>query len=324
MRRADRPLPDLPMTPSLSRLPLTALRAFVVAARHLSFSRAAAELHVTPAAVSQQIRQLEEMLARPLFRREGKQLLLTDAAQACLPGLTEGFERLVEALGVLQDAGERRVLTVSVAPSFAAKWLLPRIDAFGDAHPLIDLRLSAVTSLVDFAAEDVDCAIRYGGGHYPGLLVEKLFSESVLPVAAPDLLAREGTPERPADLARFTLLHDAGPDRDASCPDWSMWLKAAGVKGIDARRGPHFDQSSLVLEAAALGRGVALAKARLAEGDLRSGRLVRLFGVSRPIGFAYYFVCPPSRLDLPRVRAFRDWLQGEASREDGVEQISGV
>ena len=259
------------MAPSLSRLPLTALRAFVVAARHLSFARAAAELHVTPAAISQQIRQLEEQLGRLLFRREAKQLYLTDAGQACLPGLTEGFERLLEALTLLEEPGDRRVLTVSVAPSFAAKWLLPRIEAFGAAHPEIDLRRSAVMTLV-----------------------------------------------------RFTLLHDASADRDASCPDWAMWLKAAGVKGIDARRGPHFDQSSLVLEAAALGRGVALAKARLAEGDLRSGRLVRLFAVSRPIGFAYYFVCPPGRLEVPRVRAFHDWLVGEAAREDGVEQVSGV
>jgi LysR family glycine cleavage system transcriptional activator len=312
------------MTPSLSRLPLTALRAFVVAARHLSFSKAAAELHVTPAAISQQIRQLEEQLGRQLFRRDGRQMLLTDAGQACLPGLSEGFARLVEAMAVLQEAGEGRVLTVSVAPSFAAKWLLPRIDAFTEAHPGIDVRLSASMALVDFAAEDVDCAIRYGAGRYPGLVVLKLLNESVLPVAAPDLLAREGVPHGPGDLARFTLLHDVSADRDASCPDWGMWLKAAGVRGLDARRGPHFDQSSLVLEAAVLGRGVALAKARLAEGDLKAGRLVRLFDVARPIGFAYYLVCPPARLALPRVKAFRDWLLGEVAAADGAAEVSGV
>jgi LysR family glycine cleavage system transcriptional activator len=309
---------------TLSQLPpLNALRAFVVAARHLSFSKAAEELFVTPAAISQQIRQLEEQLGCQLFRRGSKQLFLTDEGQACLPGLTEAFEGMVTALAAIDSVEGSHVLTVSVAPSFAAKWLLPRIDAFQDAHPEIDIRLSAAMGLVDFAREAVDCAIRYGGGSYPGLFLDKLLSESVVPVASPELVAQAGL-ERPADLARATLLHDASADRDASCPDWAMWLKAAGVRGVDTRRGPHFNQSSLVLEAALLGRGVALAKARLAEADLKAGRLVRLFGYSLPIGFAYYFVCPPERRALTRVRLFHDWLLGQAALEDDPVTVSGV
>jgi LysR family glycine cleavage system transcriptional activator len=309
---------------TLSQLPpLNALRAFVVAARHLSFSKAAEELFVTPAAISQQIRQLEEQLGCQLFRRGSKQLFLTDEGQACLPGLTEAFEQMVDAVTAIDSVEGSHILTVSAAPSFAAKWLLPRIEHFEEAHPEIDIRLSAAMGMVDFGREAVDCAIRYGGGIYPGLFVEKLLSESVVPVASPELV-RSAALERPADLTGVTLLHDASLDRDASCPDWTMWLKAAGVRGIDTRRGPHFNQSSLVLEAAILGRGVALAKARIAESDLRAGRLVRLFGYSLPIGFAYYFVCPPERGGLTRVRLFREWLLGQVALEDDPATVSGV
>lgn len=302
---------------TISRLPpLNALRAFVVAAKHLSFSRAAEELSVTPAAVSQQVRQLEDHLGCALFRRTSRQLLLTDEGQACLPGLAEGFEHLIEALAALDAVGEGGVLTVSVAPSFAAKWLLPRVDAFAIAHPEIDLRISAAMHLVDFETDDVDCAIRYGQGAYPGLVVEHFLSESVLPVASPSLVDSARI-KNSADLARVTLLHDDGPDRDASCPDWAMWLKAAGV-AADASRGPRFDQSSLVLEAAAMGRGVALAKQRLAETDLLSGRLVQLFDLRQPVSFAYYFVCPTRKRALGRVQAFHAWLLNQVAADSGA------
>ncbi|MDX6751917.1 transcriptional regulator GcvA [Geminicoccaceae bacterium 1502E] len=301
------------MSRTIGRLPpLNALRAFVVAGRHLSFSRAAEELNVTPAAVSQQVRQLEDHLGCALFRRATRQLLLTDEGQACLPGLAEGFEKLAEALAAIENLDEGGQLTLSVAPSFAGKWLLPRIDAFAIAHPEIDVRISAAMQVVDFDAEDVDCAIRYGGGDYPGLEVDKLLSESVVPVCSPALLEGGEPLETPVDLRRFTLLHDDGAERDASCPDWAMWLKAAGVEGVDATRGPRFDQSSLVLEAAVLGRGVALAKERLAEADLRAGKLVRLFDLRQPLAFAYYFVCPPRKRGLRRVQAMRAWLLSQA------------
>jgi LysR family transcriptional regulator, glycine cleavage system transcriptional activator len=308
--------------PRLSRLPpLTALRAFVVAARHLSFARAAEELHVTPAAVGQQIRQLEAHLGCSLFDRNGRGLRLSDAGSALLPGLSEGFERIVEALAQMSSRAAARPLTVSVTPSFAAKWLVPRLEKFNAAFPGIDLRISASMALVDFAAEDVDCSIRYGSGAYPELVVEKLLAESVFPVCSPALLAGAHPLDHPAALQHHVLLHDDSPDRDASCPDWRMWLRAAGIAERSAEQGPRFDQSSLVLEAAIAGHGVALAKAQLAMSDLRAGRLVRPFGAARRVEFAYYFVAPPERSDWPKVAAFRQWLRSETTgqpREDSI------
>ena len=305
------------MARPLGRLPpLNALRAFTVAARHLSFVKAADELAVTPAAVGQQVRLLEDHLGHPLFRRGGRQMSLSDEGQALVPGLEDAFDRLAAALEPPTEAARHGVLTVSVAPSFAAKWLVPRLDAFRTQEPDIDVRVSAIMQLADFDDDDVDCAIRYGGGVYPGLDVARLLSESVIPVCSPALLDGEAPIETPHDLTRHTLIHDDSADRDASCPDWRMWLRAAGVDGVDAGRGPHFDQSSLVLEAAISGRGVALAKARLAEADLRAGRLVRLFDLSQPVRFAYYFVAPRARLRLARVAAFRAWLVREAAAEE--------
>jgi LysR family glycine cleavage system transcriptional activator len=302
------------MARPLNRLPpLNALRAFVAAAKHLSFSKAAAELHVTPAAVSQQVKQLEDHLGCALFKRTSRNLLLTDEGQACLPGLAEGFDKLGEALGQIQLVGSSGVLAVSVAPSFAAKWLVPRLDGFQAAHPEIDVRVSASNQVVDFAAEDFDCAIRYGSGNYPDLFVRKLLTETVVPVCSPALLKGPNALTTPAALRHHTLLHDDSPDQDPSCPDWRMWLKAAGVDGIEATRGLRFNQSSLVLEGAISGRGVALAKGRLAFADLAEGKLVKPFDVSQPVDFAYWFVCPPPRSALQKVTVFRDWLCAEAA-----------
>jgi LysR family glycine cleavage system transcriptional activator len=299
----DRPLGRLP--------PLNALRAFVASARHLSFSRAAEELFVTPAAVSQQVKLLEDHLGHVLFRRTNRALLLTDEGQALLPGLGEAFAQIHEALARLETLDDTGVLTVSMAPSFAAKWLVPRLERFQALHPDIDVRVTASMNLVTFADDGVDCAIRYGLGQYPGLVVEKLLDESVVPVCSPSL-RRDGA-AGPADLLRdLTLLHDDSPEQDASCPTWRMWLKAAGIAGIDAARGLHFNQASLVLEAAIAGRGAALAKSRLAAEDLRAGRLVRLFDVSQPVAFGYYFVCPPAKAPQRKVALFRDWILAEA------------
>ena len=295
--------------------PLNSLRAFVAAARHLSLAKAADELNVTPGAVSQQIKQLEDHLGCALFRRTNRQLLLTDEGQACLPGLVEAFERMHEALQAIARVGQDGRLTVSVAPSLASKWLVPRLDRFTGLYPEIDVLVSASMSLADFDSEDIDCAIRYGAGRYPGLVVEKLMAESVVPVCSPSLLKDKKTLRMPVDLKHFTLLHDDSPDQDPSCPDWSMWLRAAGIEHIGARRGLRFNQSSLVVEAAISGRGVALAKARLAADDIRAGRLVTLFDVKQPIQFAYYFVSPAAKSALKRVQLFRKWLGDEIARE---------
>jgi LysR family glycine cleavage system transcriptional activator len=253
--------------------PLNALRAFEAAARHLNFSRAADELTVTPGAVSQQIQNLEDFVGAALFKRTPKGLLLTDAAQTALPALREAFDRLAEAASLLTAAVDGRRLTLTAPPSFAAKWLVPRLGAFEQAHPQVDVWLSAAIEIVDLSAGEVDVAIRYGSGRYPGLEVRRLMSETVIPVISPELLGQQAL-ERPEDLKHHILLHDGSPDLDDSCPDWPMWLAARGVRGVDGMRGPRFNQSSLVIEAAVNGRGVALAKRTLAQADLEAERLV--------------------------------------------------
>jgi LysR family glycine cleavage system transcriptional activator len=291
--------------------PLNALRAFEAAARHLNFSRAADELSVTPGAVSQQIQNLEDFVGVALFKRTPKGLLLTDPAQIALPALREAFDRLAEAASMLTAAVDGRRLTVSMAPSFAAKWLVPRLGKFEVLHPAVDVWVSAGMELVDFASGEIDIAIRYGAGHYAGLEVTRLMQETVIAVASPELLERQPLVEL-SDLSHQVLLHDGSPDADESCPDWNMWLAARGVRGVDGSRGPRFNQSSLVIEAAVGGRGVALAKRALAQADLDAGRLVAPFQIATAVDFAYYVVHPKAKGRLPQVKAFVAWLIAEA------------
>jgi LysR family glycine cleavage system transcriptional activator len=295
--------------------PLNALRAFESAARHLNFSRAAEELAVTPGAVSQQIQNLEDYVGAALFKRTPRGLLLTDSAQTALPALREAFDRLAEAASLLTAAVDGRRLTLTAPPSFAAKWLVPRLGRFEAAHPQVDVWLSADMDLVDFAASDVDLAVRYGPGPYPGLEAIRLLNETVIPVMSPELAA--SNPVRaPGDLARHVLLHDGSSNADESCPDWQMWLAARGVRGIDATRGPRFNQSSLVIEAAVSSRGVALAKRTLAQDDLDAGRLVAPMPISTMIDFAYFLVHPKAKGRLPQVKAFVGWIRGEAEAHE--------
>jgi len=297
--------------------PLNALRAFETAARHLNFSRAADELSVTPGAVSQQIQNLEDYVGASLFKRTPRGLLLTDAAQAALPALREAFDRLADAASLLTAAVDGRRLTLTAAPSFAAKWLVPRLGRFEAAHPQVDVWLSADMDLVDFGAGEVDLAIRYGAGHYPGLEVIRLLHETVVPVISPELMATNPLSE-PADLARHVLLHDGSANADESCPDWSMWLAARGLRGIDGQRGPRFNQSSLVIEAAVSGRGVALAKRTLAQDDLDAGRLIVPMPIATSVDFAYYVVHPKAKGRLPQVKAFVTWITAEARAHEGA------
>lgn len=289
--------------------PLNALRAFEAAARHLSLTVAAQELSVTPAAISHQIRLLEDHIGMPVMQRSGRGLVLTDAGAAAFADLRDGFARLAAAMDAIDALGERGTLRVSVAPSFAAKWLLPRLHDFETAHPEIDVHVSSSMQLVDFARDGTDLAIRYGAGNYPELVVERLLSEEVVPVCAPELIKGDRPLDSAADLKNFTLLHDDSPDNDPSCPNWEMWLRAAAAEGVDGARGPRFNQSSLVIEAAVLGRGVALAKHRLAAEDIRRGRLVLPFVDAVPLDFAYFVVSPKAKLNLPKVSYFRDWLR---------------
>lgn len=301
--------------------PLNALRAFEAAGRHLSLTRAAEELHVTPAAVSHQIKTLEDYLGVKLFRRMNRALLLTDAGQACLPGLRKGFEHLAEAVDAARLQIAHRALTVSVAPSFGAKWLVPRLDHFYAEHPGMDVRVEASTRLVDPLREDIDLCIRFGQGNYPGLHVECLMADEVIPVCSPELLKGPKALHTPADLRHHTLLHADLPFKDGY-PDWRMWLAAAGVKDFDAERGPRFTMASMAVQAAISGQGVALAGSVLVEDDISDGRLVNPFELRFPVKFAYYLVCPEANVKQPPIVAFSNWLKAEARSSAQRERVA--
>ncbi len=286
---------------------LNALRAFESAGRNLSFTRAAEELNVTQAAVSHQIKVLEEQLGFRLFRRVHRGLRLTEAGQSYLPEVRAAFEKLEAATERLVVNDATGVLTVSVLPSFAAKWLVPRLMHFQAKHPEIDVRVSAVDRSVDFEQEDIDLGIRFGRGDYRGLKAVPLMAESVFPVCSPALAERGNGLRKPEDLRHFTLLHDD------MVLNWAEWLQAAGVTGIDASRGPFFSDSAMLINAAVEGLGVALGRSALASGDLEAGRLVRPFELSLQTAFGYYIVYPQRRDDRPKITVFRDWLLEEAA-----------
>jgi len=290
--------------------PLNALRGFEAAARHLSFTRAAEELHVTQAAISHQVKALEDHLGMPLFRRLNRALLLTDEGQALFPAVRDALDGLAEATSRLQARDSGGPLTVSTLPSVAAKWLVPRMSHFIDRHPDIDLRIQANERLVDFARDDVDVGIRFGGGEWPGVQAVWLADEDVAPVCSPELTRGPDALREPADLVRATLLHETmGPMTDF--PQWSTWLAAAGVDGADADRGPAFSHTHIMLQAAVDGRGVALAQMLLAADDIATGRLVAPFDLRLPTGYSYYVVCSAASAERPKVRAFRDWIIDE-------------
>jgi LysR family glycine cleavage system transcriptional activator len=291
---------------------LNALRVFWAAARHGSFVKAASELHVTASAVSLQIRQLEDELGVKLFERTPRGLSLTQAGQRVLPDVSSAFERLRDTFATLNEAAHGgTMLTVSAAPSFAAKWLLPRLSRFLAAHPDIEVSLKATVELADFARGEADLGIRYGRGNYPDLETELLMREAVFPVCSPELLA--GKKRRPTAefLNSVTLLHDDSADQSEALPGWKMWLRAAAIDGVDWQKGPRFNQTSLAIEAAAAGLGVTLAPAALVEGDLANGRLARLDSAELSEPFAYYLVYPGDRGERAAVKAFRAWLFGE-------------
>jgi LysR family glycine cleavage system transcriptional activator len=294
----------------MTRLPpLNALRAFEAAARHLSFTRAADELAVTQAAVSHQVKALEDWLGRRLFHRVTRGLRLTDGGQALLPVLSESFERIGEAIERLGRDEDSRRLTLSTTDSFAAAWLVPRLRRFRDAEPGIEVHVTTSDTNVDFSRSDVDMAVRYGTGPWPGLHTVPLFEEDVFPVCSPKLLTGEHPLREPGDLRFHTLLHDDMPET------WRQWLTAAGVKGVDPDRGPSFMRSNLVILAALDGEGVALGRSRLVAHHLAEGRLVRPFALSLPARFAFFIVCPEQTKDRPKIRVFREWLVAEAKRD---------
>jgi LysR family glycine cleavage system transcriptional activator len=297
---------------------VNALRAFEAAGRHLSVSRAAAELHVTPAAVSHQVKALESWLGVQLFRRLNRRVLLTEAGQTCLRGLRDGFDLLAATVEKVRIQSSSGLFTVSVAPSFAGKWLVTRLDRFRRAHPEIDVRIDASNALTDFERDNVDVAIRYGRGVYPGLRSDRLLRESVFPVCSPKLMRGRHALRTPRDLARHTLLHIDMPIMGETEPTWEMWLLAADTRGVDWTRGPRFGVSSMAIETAIAGQGVALGSDVLCAADLARGRLVKPFDVRLALDFGYWVVSPGQTANRPKVAAFRDWLLAEASAHDAA------
>ncbi|GAB3630176.1 Glycine cleavage system transcriptional activator [Pandoraea terrae] len=298
---------------------LNALRAFEASARHHSFSSAAAELNVTPAAVGQLVRSLEEWLGTPLFHRgtSGRSRLVpTEAAERALPDIRGGFDRLSLGLRQLQEGSRGGVLTVTASPAFAAKWLLPRIDKFHALCPETDVRLDTNLKLMDFVAQDIDIGVRYGRGSWPGLVAEKLMNEQIFPVCSPAWLARNGGLTSPHDLAGKALIHDLSVDTHIGFASWNDWLVRAGAAEVDASRGMQVNNSAAVLQAAIDGHGVALARSVMACDDVASGRLIPLFPeITLASELAYYIVYRGECASLPKLVAFRDWLLQEAVSE---------
>ncbi len=291
--------------------PLNALRAFEAAGRHLSITRAAKELHVTPAAVSHQVRALEEWLEVKLFRRDGNTLLLTDAGQTLLPKLRAGFSEFNGAIAELRDHDVRGALVLSVAPVFAAKWLIPRLAKFHAANPEIDVRVSATLALADFESDGIDAAIRVGRGRYPGLRADRLFGEELVPMCSPTLLAGAHSLEVPQDLAHHALLHFDWPDAESIIPGWSTWLDAFDIQGVDPRPGPRFTQPDYAMQAAIDGAGVVLGWRSLARADLESNRLVIPFDLPIPTDVAFHLVYPEVSKNRRKLCTFREWLLAE-------------
>lgn len=283
------------------KLPLNALRTFEAVASRLSFTKGAKALNVSPAAVSSQIRSLEERLGEPLFHRQGRNISLTAAGQALLPGVHRGLAELTQALRSLEEDRAGGVLNVTMVPSFLQKWLTPRLADFYRAHSEVDLRINADTDLVSFADTDFHAAIRYGRGEWPDLKASKLLDEWTIPVCSPEMLADIGPIDSVEDLTSYTLLQ--GDDEL-----WPTWFNALGGPGMH-RRGPRFNDSVSIVVAAEQGLGIGLVRWSLAAAELASGRLVRCFPHVTKSDFAYYFVAPPHYFDMPKVAVFRSWLE---------------
>src|SRR6201984_3038964 len=296
-----------------ARLPsLNGLRAFEAAARHLSFTLAASELNVTKTLSSHQIRGLEEELGIRLFVRKNRALALTPKARDYLPGVRAAFNDLRLATDQLLRKEADNVLTVSTLTSLAVKWLLPRLSTFQEAHPSIDVRITTSTGLVDFRSGDVDAAIRYGRGHWPGLRTQWLMADELFPVCSPVLLNGDKPLRVPEDLAHHTLLHSSGGFED----DWRQWLPAAGLPAnISKQRGVTFDVSFMTVQAAIDGIGVAMGRTSYVQDDIAKGRLVVPFKIALPTDAGFYLVSPEGAAEPPKLAAFRKWLTASAKNK---------
>jgi LysR family glycine cleavage system transcriptional activator len=296
---------------------LNAVKAFEAAARHLSFTRAAEELFVTQAAVSHQIKALEDFLGLKLFRRKNRSLLLTEEGQSYFLDIKDIFIELGEATNRLLARSAVGSLTVSMSPSFAIQWLVPRLAKFSEKNPDIDVRIKAVDSNANSLTDDVDVAIYYGQGNWPGLRADKLRNEVLIPVCSPLLLNSAKPLAQPSDLKFHTLLHDSNRQ------DWQAWFRQCGVSDINVNQGPIFSHSSLVLQAAVHGQGVALGYSVLARPDIKAGRLVCPFSEVLVSKEAYYLVCQQNHSEIGKISAFREWMLDMFAEESRSELLSG-
>lgn len=279
-------------------LPLNALRAFEVSARHLSFTRAGLELHLTQTAVSQHVKNLEDRLGKKLFRRVPKGLALTDEGMALLPVLVDAFERIESSLETFKVGHQKEVLSVGVVGTFAVGWLLPQMREFQTRYPFVELRMFTNNNRVDLAGDGLDYAIRFGDGHWHGTEAVHLLSAPLAPMCAPSMASRIHAIR---DLGRETLLRSYRAD------EWTAWFKQAGLES-PLLTGPMFDSSLVLADAAAQGAGVALLPVRLFSRDLRGGRLVRLFDTQVELG-GYWLTRLTTRKETPAMLAFREWLE---------------
>lgn len=311
--------------------PLNALRTFEAVARLKSFTKASDELSVTRAAVSHQIKNLEEYVGFPLFERHTRSISLTPAGEVALPKLREGFNNISDAVHLMTSHQSNENITLWMAPSFASKWLVPKLHTFSSRYPEIDIQVHAVAGLIDtaeknnysmeelFRSEDADVVIRFGSGDYPGCTVHKLFSVKAVPVCSPELLNDPDKPlNKPEDLIHHTLLHDKTPYEGR--PQWSKWLQQEGIKGIDHERGLKFNQISLAIDSAIDGQGVLLSIEALARKDIKEGRLCVPFDISLPLEMSYYAIHPETAdYNYHAVDSFIEWIMEEAESEPKIQ-----
>lgn len=297
--------------------PLKGIQYFEAVARHLSFTAAAEELHVTPAAVGHQVKALEEYFGQKLLKRSTRQVEMTDLAHWVLPVITHGLDLLAEAGERLTAPQFSSLVNLSVSTGFAARWLVQHLEGFHQQYPQWDVRLSATNKLVDLSERQYDMGIRYGDGNYPGHRVHRLGQEEVSPVCSPKLLTGEKAIREPNDLKWHTLLHeDWAMSNEQVWPSWRVWLRATGANLVDQKPGPHFSSAALAIQAAIAGQGVALSSTALVADDLRAGRLVRPFGdyYKTSVDNGYFLVYLIELENEPKVVAFRNWLLEEYGR----------
>lgn len=293
--------------------PLNALRTFESAARLGSFTRAARELHVTPAAVSHQIRGLEDFLGVRLFRRTTRKLVLTEHAASAVACLREAFEHLGQGVDMLRTGEQSGLLSLSATPAFATRWLVGRLPRFEREHPRVRLRIASSSGAVDFEQDDIDVAIRLGRGGFDGVRATELFPEWIAPVAAPSLLRRQRL-RRPADLCKAPLIHDDSLRRAGRALGWQDWLKTAKVAVAAMPLATHYDDGHLALQAATAGSGIALGRLVYAAADLQARKLRIVFRPVMKLDLAYQLLVPEAKASLPAVVSFRKWVLEEAAR----------